>query len=64
MRAITLLEAAAKHNGNSMSKINSELILQKLSDPVKRLKDERRELAKRMTELSEKINDLEVDRNA
>lgn len=53
LEAINLLELASKHNGNSMSKINSELIIQKLRDPIQRIDDELKEHAKKINILQE-----------
>lgn len=55
--AFNLLKRAA--NRKSMSELVSELILQKLQDPIKVLQAENQELAKKINENQEKIKHLE-----
>ena len=58
VKAYNLLK---KVNGVSMSAIVSKLILDKFQDPVKKLEDENRELAKRIYENQEKIKRMMED---
>ncbi len=53
VRAYNLLK---KVDAISMSAVVSKLILDKFQDPIKKLEDENRELAKRINENREKIS--------
>ena len=59
IRAYNLLK---KVNGYSMSAIVSKLILDKFQDPVKKLEEENKELAKKINENQESIGKLLGDR--
>jgi hypothetical protein len=49
-------------NPKSMSQVVSRLIIEKFQDPVKRIEDENRELAKRIYENQQKIRRMLEDR--
>ena len=53
-----LLEHVSNHSKLSRSLIIEKLILEKLSDPIKSLKDEKRALAIRMNEIDVRIEEL------
>jgi len=62
IEAFNLLKRATpKHK--SMSELVSELILQKLQDPIKALEIENRDLAKKINENQTKIKQLEHIKN-
>lgn len=58
-RAYLLIEKAAQHGKTTMSKLVSQLVLQKLQDPIKALEDEKRQLIIRANEIDDKIKHLE-----
>lgn len=58
-RAEDILTKAARYKGLSKSRIVEELIFQKLANPIETLKQEKRELAKRMNAIDKRIEDLE-----
>ena len=57
-RALNVLQKVSRHNQISISKLITNLVLQKLSDPIQMLEDERKQLAIRINELSDKIEAL------
>lgn len=58
-RAYNLLK---KVNGISMSAVVSKLIIDKFQDPVKKLEDENRELAKKIYDNQDKIKRMMEDK--
>ena len=58
-QARTLIDKASKHNGSSISSIIDNLILQKLSDPIKNLMRERKILGMKINSIDTKIKNLE-----
>jgi hypothetical protein len=59
VRAYNLLK---KINVKSMSSVVSQLIIEKFQDPVKKLEDENRELAKRIYRNQNEIRQIMEDR--
>jgi hypothetical protein len=57
-RAYNLLK---KINAASMSSIVSQLIIEKFQDPIKRIEDENRELAKQINENQDRIRRMLED---
>lgn len=59
--AFNLISKAGKHNGHSMSKIVSELILQKLSNPIRVIDGQLRDYAKKINDLQQRKKELQRD---
>jgi hypothetical protein len=58
-RALELLDSVAKFSKQKRSTLLNNLIIQKLQDPIKALKEEKRQLIIRANELADKIKYLE-----
>jgi len=58
-KALNILSTASKQNGDSMSSILDALILKYLTDPIKILKEQKKDHAKKIYEINRRIEDLE-----
>lgn len=61
-RAVATLQKAASHGNMSIGRLVDQLVFQKLSDPVKQLREENKDLARRIHRNLDVIKELEEDK--